>query len=436
MKICNGVMRNKSKLLKGFLSTLLGSSISKIILMLATFLFANIMTKFDFGEFSFVRNTLNTILCMCALNFTSLCTKFTVEANGNKTAIKKLIILFLFSIAVCMIVGLTIFILPNTILLKIFSTYTILKSFRIIGLLLPLFILQPLIEGILRGLMMFKLIGILQILSAFFFVGVVYLGIHINGIDGALFGIIIYYTLYALISILVIIKKNPFGKDILSFKNIGEQKYILKKMIFPIFIMSFFEAPVFWIAQIILSAYGSMAAIGSMTAIMQVRNLAILVPTYFVSTFLAFVGEMNEQHRFHELFNKFHKLSQIFVIAGLLVTLLMSVLGIYILGLYGESYKTDIWAMILSNVGIPVLMLIILFRTELVIREHQKTLLYVSVLWNVVWLVSLYILLKVGIPALYAFFISQLIGWGVNLLGFYRTYIKDKKTLLLSEDTL
>lgn len=433
MNLLNISFIKDSKLLRGFVSTLLGSSASKIILMLATFLFANIMTKYDFGEFSFVRNTLNTVLCMCALNFTSLCTKFTVEAKEDKRAIKKLIIIFLFSIVVCLVTGMIILFLPNAVLLQVFSSQTILNSFKIIGVLLPLFILQPLIEGILRGLMKFNLIGLLQTLSAVFFVGVVYLGIIINGINGALFGIIIYYALYAVVSIVVMVKLNPFGNEIISFNNLGEQRYIISKMIIPIFVMSFFEAPVFWVAQVVLSNYGSMAAIGSMTAIMQVRNLTILIPTYFVNTFLAFAGEMNAQHRFNDYFAKFRKLSLMFLIIGVSITLLMSIFGTFILGLYGESYKSDIWAMVISNLGIPMLMLIILYRIELVIREHQKTLLYISILWNIIWLVSLYILLKLGVSPLHAFFISQLIGWSVNLFGFFMTYLKDRHSLLLNE---
>ena len=281
--------------------------------------------------------------------------------------------------------------------------------------------------------MKFNLIGLLQTLSAIFFVGVVYLGIIINGIDGALFGIIIYYALYAVVSIIVMVKFNPFGNEIISFRNLGEQRYIISKMIIPIFVMSFFEAPVFWVAQVVLSNYGSMAAIGSMTAIMQVRNLTILIPTYFVNTFLAFAGEMNAQHRFNDYFAKFRKLSQMFLIIGVAVALLMSIFGTFILGLYGESYKSDIWAMVISNLGIPMLMLIILYRIELVIREHQKTLLYISILWNIIWLVSLYILLKLGVSPLHAFFISQLIGWSVNLFGFFMTYLKDRHLLLLNE---
>ena len=65
-----------SSLINSFFVTLLGSGMSKFILVAATFYCTNMLTKAEFGEFSFVRNTLAMILTICANNFSSLCTKF------------------------------------------------------------------------------------------------------------------------------------------------------------------------------------------------------------------------------------------------------------------------------------------------------------------------------------------------------------------------
>ena len=73
----------KSNLFKGFIVTILGSGSSKIILVLATFICSNLLGKMEFGELSFVRNTLNMILCICALNFSALCTKLTTAFVQN-----------------------------------------------------------------------------------------------------------------------------------------------------------------------------------------------------------------------------------------------------------------------------------------------------------------------------------------------------------------
>ena len=174
---------NNSKLIKGFVVTILGSGASKIILVLATFICSNMLGKMEFGELSFVRNTLNMILCICALNFSALCTKFTTEAKTSVASLHRLFLLFIFSLVVCFVIGLLLIITPEGKLLELLSTMTIVKFFKIIGVLLPLFMLQPLVEGVLRGLKKFDIIGILQTLSSFFYLVVIFLGIKIDAVS-------------------------------------------------------------------------------------------------------------------------------------------------------------------------------------------------------------------------------------------------------------
>lgn len=419
-----------SKLVMNFVSTLLGSGTSKFILTIATFLFANMLTKMEFGEFSFVRNTLNTILCVCALNFTALCTKFTVESKCEIAAFNKLIYVFLFSFCVSVLTGFFLIFSPDSLLLSFLGSPTVVFSFRIIGVLLPLFLLQPLIEGVLRGLMMFKLIGILQTVSALFFVLIIWEGIKSQGVNGALIGIIIYYTVYAVISVIVLYKKFPIRSLWTNIGSFIKEKNVLHKMIIPIFFMSFFEAPVMWVAQVLLSKFGSMEAIGSMMAIMQIKNLVILIPMYFASTFLVFAGELNARKDYLEYFRKIDRFVFLFLVAGLILVLILSVSSKFILSLYGSSYVSDWFVLVISNLGIPVIMLINLFRIDLILQEHQDYLFYISIAWNSIWLISLFVFLKLGIPALESFFYSQLLGWGFNLLGYYFVYYRDKKSLL------
>lgn len=429
MKIPSAHRLKDSRLVKGFIATLLGSGFSKAILALSTFVFANMLSKSEFGEFSFLRSTLNTILCICALNFSSLCTKFTNEAKVEHRALHRLIVLYLFSIAICIVVGVALIVLPQNILLKVFVSEEILYYFRIIGVFLPLFIMQPLIEGTLRGLMHFKLIGILQTVSAIYFVIAVYLGIKLDGVTGAFCGIISYYFIYAVACIIVLLKLHPFQNLWENSKGFRKERSVIPQMILPIFLMSFFEAPVLWIAQLLLNKYGTMSAVGSMTAIMQIRNFIILIPSYFSNTFLSFASELNANKDYTGYLSKFRQLGVIFILTGLLLCMFFSVFASPILGLYGAEYKADMPSMIISNIGIPMLMLVNLYKIDLIIREHQKFLLYISIAWNLIWLISLYIFLKSGIPALPSFFSSQLAGLSVYLLGVYIVYNKDKKII-------
>ena len=94
-----------SELLKGFATTTFWSALSKLLIVLTTLYCSNVLTQDEFGEFSFIRNTLSTVLLICATNFSGLAVKFAAEAMLSKESLKKLYILFLFTdcVALCSI---------------------------------------------------------------------------------------------------------------------------------------------------------------------------------------------------------------------------------------------------------------------------------------------------------------------------------------------
>lgn len=431
LKIENLRLRiNNSKLIKGFIATFLGSGASKVILVLATFLCSNLLGKMEFGELSFVRNTLNMILCICALNFSALCTKFTTEAKTSTVSLHRLFLLFVFSVFVCFIIGLFLILTPQDYLVNFLSTDTIISFFKIVGVLLPLFILQPLVEGVLRGLKKFRLIGILQTVSSVFYLVAVFIGIKFGGLDGALVGVIAYYALYSILSIGILQLKYHISKYSCKLKGCWGQKQTICKMILPLFLMSFVDAPVMWLAQVILSRSGSMESVGSMTAMMQIRNLAMLIPSYFSNTYIAFAGELNSQKRYTDYYRQFEKIVRLYLMIGLGMLVFFSIFSRPILFLYGRDFVEDWPAMIISNIGIPLTMLISLFRIDLLLKEHQQYLLYISIAWNAIWLISLYGYNYLGINPLYSFFMSQNTGAVIFILGLFMVYNKDKKTFL------
>lgn len=230
----------RSPLAKGFGITLLGSGTSKAILMLATFLFTHLLSKEDFGSFSFIRNTLNIIFCISALNFVGLVTKFTAEAQYKNESKARLVLLFLFSLFICAFIGIGLLVLPESTLNSIIGINSLNGYFRAVGLLLPMFMLQPLIEGVFRGMKMFKLIGILQTFTAILFVILVCVGACWYGVDGAVFGLLTYYFVYALISTLICFRKLPIKRTLskLTMASLKSQLGILWLMVLPVFVLS------------------------------------------------------------------------------------------------------------------------------------------------------------------------------------------------------
>jgi len=429
-----------SKMFKGFSITLFGSGISKLILMLATFIFTHLMTKDDFGSFSFVRNTLNLILCVCALNYASLITKFTAELEYKPEAKFRCVLLILFSLSICFILGICLMGIPKNTLFSIIGNTSMITHFRIIGLLLPLFMIQPLVEGIFRGFKKFKIIGALQIITSILFVALIVGGILLNGLVGAVVGLLSYYFIYSIISLIVFLSCgiNFINRKCLDLDGIKKEARIIWTMILPIFLLSFIEAPVNWWAQVLLSKYDTMGAVGSMSAILQIRNLLIIIPGYFFSTFTTFQASLNAQGDSAEYFNNIKKTILGCILVGIVGTAILCICGKFILSLYGNEYTNDIAPFHIAMAGFPLLLLINLLRCNMLIKEHQRAMLFISILSSFAQIFLMYMMLPHCANPVAAYF------WGQNgyciimFLSFitisYIDYHNERNTKVIREE--
>ena len=422
---------SESPILRAFLTTSVGSGVSKVILVIATFYCARLLSKEDFGTFSFVRNTLNTILCVCALNYIGLCTKFTSELVYIPIARVRLAILIAFSLFVCALFGGVLFLLPKSIMINLLGGETIVPYFRLIGILLPLLMVQPLIEGILRGKQRFKTIGIMQIISSLSFLILIIFGIYIHEMSGAIIGMLIYYVLYSIYSLIVLNRITSIKYCFVgAFTGWRSELSIIHRMILPVFLLSFIEAPINWWAQLLLTQQSSYEAIGSMTAIMQIRNIVILIPAYFLNAFTSFASSLNANNSHIEYFNKFKRTMTWFFIGSSLVVILLICCRKILLGLYGPAYTTDSIPFVIAIIAMPLYILCSLLKVNLLIREHQQAMLCMSILGSFLFISGLYILLHVNISSVSAFFIAQFLQISMTLIWCMQIYIKDKRTLL------
>lgn len=423
---------SKSPLAKGFGITLIGSGASKAILMLATFLFTHLLSKEDFGSFSFIRNTLNIIFCISALNFVGLVTKFTAEAQYKPESKARLILLFLFSLSVCALIGTGLLVLPEATLTSIIGIDSLNDYFRAVGLLLPMFMLQPMIEGVFRGMKMFKLIGALQTSTAVLFVALIGLGAYWDGVNGAVLGLLAYYLFYALISILICCRRLPVKRFLssLSMTRTKSQSCILWVMVLPMFILSFVEAPINWWAQVLMAKYDTIGAVGSMSAILQIRNLLIIVPNYFFSTFTTFQATLNAQNNQAKYFENLKKVFVGCLVVGVLGTIALVFCGSFVLGIYGEAYKADLNAYYVAMLAFPMMITTSLMKSSLLIKEHQQLMLGASILSSIGQIATMYVLLPYGVNPVSAYFWGQMMYYFITFVMCGACCIYDKRTSL------
>ena len=137
-------------------------------------------------------------------------------------------------------------------------------------------------------------------------------------------------------------------------------------MIIPVFILSFIEAPLNWWAQVIMAKNAGMVAISTMTAILQIRNFVIILPSYYMNTFTSFATSLNTQHNYKVYYDKFGKSIIIFFVGSLLLLVVFQIFSRQILGLYGTEYTDDSFPFFIANLSIPLLLVGNLLKIDLV----------------------------------------------------------------------
>lgn len=419
--------------MRSFLITLMGSGASKLLLVASTFVCSNLLSQSLFGEFSFIRNTFNVIVAICGLNFAGICTKYATETRTDPRALARLMLVFAFSLVICVIAGTALCFLPDIILLRWFRSESIVGCLRLFAIMLPLFILNPLLEGVLRGQMRFRLIGAFQTLTSLFFLISVWVGIRLAGFNGAITALMLYYLICSAGLVPFMFRRRHIPLLRQKASEVRSELPILWAIVVPLFITSFIEAPVSWAAQFVLMRHSTYADIGSMTAIVQLKNLAILIPSYFFSTFLAFAGKMNAERDYKAYFSGFARMGRRLFLWGLLLTAALLVAGPWLLRLYGPEYGADYGAFVVSTCGILLSLFAAFWRTGLIVREYQRALLVNSICWCATWILTLILLLEFSpLTPLMAYFVSLLTAIVVQFTGIALIFYNDKRKLLAS----
>lgn len=404
-------------------------------MFVSTFIVTHLLTQDAFGQFSFVRNTIEMLISICAVNYASLVVKFASEAQYHLYSFHRLILLFIFSFVICIILGALILVLPEDLLIHVFVNKDILYLFKYIGIFLPFIFIGPMLEGIYKAKFQFKLVSYLQVIIAMVYLTLTLALTIIYGLKGALYSLLLFCLFRTIIFIIPLLK--GFNLSAIISKSVGftREKACIYNMILPTFVNSFIEAPVYWLAQLQLTNLGSFAYVASMTVVMQIRNLILIIPGYFFGTYISFASKLNASCNYISYFAKYDFLLKKLTRIGLLSFTVLAVIGKYILALFGQEYVEAYYSFLIAILCLPLLLISSLLRQHCIIMEHQKKLLAITLIWNGVWIILLWLALKfIAISPLLSFFITQGISVVVFVVFLLKIYYKDKNKLLCETD--
>lgn len=384
----------KNDLIKGSIITILGNGFSRALLLIGTLFASNILGVEKFGQLSITRSTINVILVVAGLNLGNIITKSIAKYKGiddDKLA-RQVTVNYGFILILSTLLSALTFIFANELSFYIESTHRLSDDFKLSSVIIIFSIVYSLNESVFRGFEKYKQLGIYQIITSILFCFSLASGAYFEGVTGALFGILIYSIIYAALSLFFIFKVSAVEKvNLISFKNLHKEYEELKNMTLPIFISSIIEAPVFWLTQLILIKNAGIGANGILNALLQTRNLVLIIPGYISLVILPILSKNSNNDAVYQ--QKFKLALKINIIISILCIVPLILFPKLFLGIYGKDFLSsyNFYDSLLCYSTIPIVIVANLYQQQFIVKDKGWLSCKISVVWNCFFLLSTYI---------------------------------------------
>jgi len=241
------------KILKSSLFLIIGNSIGRLAIFLANIFAARILSQEEFGQFSMIRNTISSIEGLISGTLGSTVIKQVAQfSNEEKENISYILsTIFILNITIAFIVSLFIFFGADFIVEKFLLNNTNLINGLDIGIFIWIATtFSTLIQNILIGLEEFKKLAILSIISSSISIPLIFILIYFFQFNGALFGIVSYFSFDFIIKYIYYKKFNYKIKfEIQIFKKQSKELLLFST---PLLLAVLINSFTFWYARIII----------------------------------------------------------------------------------------------------------------------------------------------------------------------------------------
>ena len=327
-------------ILKSSFWILVGTILSKSLLLFSSIIIVKFVDKSIFGQFGIIKSTVNMFTVFAGLGLGLTATKYIAQYKDiDYTKISRIIGLSnFFSILLCLFIAFIFIVFSNSLSLQL-NAPNLSNSLKISAFILFFSGLNGIQEGILCGFEKFKAIAINSIIAAVISNILQIIGAKYYGLNAIIIGFgLNFFVLYILnlYSIRRIIK-GKYTFKIFRKENFNEINLIWKFSI-PAVLSGLMVSPVIWLTNnFLVNGANGFQEMADFDIANQWRATVLFIPGALSQVALPMLSSAKNSGNFKTILNKNIILN--FFIALIVVIILIIMLPV-VLNFYGNAYKS------------------------------------------------------------------------------------------------
>lgn len=341
---------DSKEFLSGSVWILFGTSFSKLIILLSGIIVANILGKIGYGELGMIRSSINMFIVVASVGLGTTGTKYIAQylENDRNKVEKSIQVIRIFSVGSALLASGLLVIFSEYIATVMLEAPHLTRVTQLGGIMLLFSSLNASQSGILYGFRDYRAVAVNSLFSSLFEITLITLGAYYYGVEGAVIGIGISFLLYYIINNYSIRKhyKN-YSLNFSANPEIGDFKLIWEFAI-PAALSSFLVVPVLWYIKTLLVRDSGFGEVALFDIADQWRMLILFIPLSVGRIILPFLAKYEGKNESVKQRNLVKKM----IIANVLITgfisLIVFLLGPYILRLYGNEYNNIVPLVVMS----------------------------------------------------------------------------------------
>lgn len=339
-----------SRIVSGAFWSILGTSISKLLVLAAGIVCANILGPKGYGELGIIRSTINMFVIfgtagmgVTATKYISQYLKSNIEKAGTIFAISN-IFTFVSGLAISLFV-----IIFSPSISELLNEPELCFSIRFGGLLLFFSIVNGCYHGSMLGYENFKGLAINTFGSSIIEAVFVVVGAYYEGVSGALIGYgigVMSLTFFNRSSVHKLFKASGIK---VNYSNLHISDFkVLYQFSLPAALSSFIVVPSYWIARALLANHSGFEEVGMYEAAEQWRTIILFIPSALSNIILPMLSGYQSLNDSHSYKKTFYCNLLLNVSVSALVAAIVILFSGLILDAYGQGFDNRLTFIILT----------------------------------------------------------------------------------------